>query len=350
MSTHHAAPVSTAIRIKALAIAALSIGIVFIIGAGLGDWITTTTASAQKSPFSVGIREGGGATTGLAALILNVQARFSKAMTSSLMLFRDGETGLFLLIGLGFAYGVFHAIGPGHGKAVIAAYAFSHEKAIGRSVGMASAAAALQTIVAIALVTVFSVIINVTAPTMKNASHLIEIVSFLAIAIVGVILLWNKSKDFAFQFYSMTKIQNQKHEDHNDPNDYHTHQDSDGHIHAPIVPAGSDLKYVISALFAAGIRPCSGSILILVFALSQNLYYAGIFGAIAIGIGTAVTTSAIAVFAILLKQAATKLIEKRDTIYASLIITILEALAAAFVFILGASLLLASLSTRFETG
>jgi ABC-type nickel/cobalt efflux system permease component RcnA len=84
--------------------------------------------------------------------------------------------------------------------------------------------------------------------------------------------------------------------------------------------------------------------------LSQNLYYAGIFGAIAIGIGTAVTTSAIAVFAILLKQAATKLIEKRDTIYASLIITILEALAAAFVFILGASLLLASLSTRFETG
>jgi ABC-type polysaccharide/polyol phosphate export permease len=50
-----------------------------------------------------------------------------------------------------------------------------------------------------------------------------------------------------------------------------------------------------------------------------------------------------------LKQAATKLIEKRDTIYASLIITILEALAAAFVFILGASLLLASLSARFET-
>ena len=70
----------------------------------------------------------------------------------------------------------------------------------------------------------------------------------------------------------------------------HEHDHDHGHSHAPIAPSGSGLSGVISAIVAAGIRPCSGSILILVFALSQSLFYAGVFAAIAIGIGTAITT------------------------------------------------------------
>lgn len=322
-------------------IAIISIGLVVGIGAVIGDWISTGSAPAQRSPFSVGISEGGGSATGLAAIILDIQAQFSTAMTSSLSLFRDGQSGLLMLMALGFAYGVFHAAGPGHGKAVIAAYAFSHEKAIGRTIVMASAAAALQTFVAITLVTILSVIINVTAPTMRNTTHLVEILSFSAIALVGLMLLWEKSKTLAHGLDIPKHAHDHRH-DHHDH--HHNLHDDHGHSHAPIAPSGSGLSGVISAIIAAGIRPCSGSILILVFALSQSLFYVGIFAAIAIGVGTALTTSGLAVFAILAKQAATKLVEKQSAARAVLVVNGLEVLAAAFVFALGASLLLASQS------
>lgn len=343
MSTHHHAA-SSSTRIKAIIIAVISIGIVIAIGAGIGDWISTASAPAQKSPFSVGISEGGAKSTGLAAIILDIQARFSTAMTSSLSLFRDGQSGLLMLIGLSFAYGVFHAAGPGHGKAVIAAYAFSHEKSVGRTIGMASAAAALQTFVAIAIVTILSVIINVTAPTMRNATHLVELLSFSAIALVGLVLLWDKSKSLARSLGHTQDEHGHNHHDHRHHNHHH------GHSHAPIAPSGSGLGGAVSAIIAAGIRPCSGSILILVFALSQSLFYAGVFAAIAIGIGTAITTCALAVFAILAKQAATKLAEQRSATHAALVVNGLEVLAAAFVFALGASLLWASQATMLFSG
>jgi len=343
MSTHHHAASSSA-RIKAIIIAVISIGIVIAIGAGIGDWISTASAPAQKSPFSVGISEGGAKSTGLAAIILDIQARFSTAMTSSLSLFRDGQSGLLMLIGLGFAYGVFHAAGPGHGKAVIAAYAFSHEKSVGRTIGMASAAAALQTFVAIAIVTILSVIINVTAPTMRNATHLVELLSFSAIALVGLVLLWDKSKSLARSLGHTQDEHGHNHHDHRHHNHHHDNHHH-GHSHAPIAPSGSGLGGAVSAIIAAGIRPCSGSILILVFALSQSLFYAGVLAAIAIGIGTAITTCALAVFAILAKQAATKLAEQRSATHAALVVNGLEVLAAAFVFALGASLLWASQAT-----
>lgn len=333
-------------RVKAGMIAVISIALVVGIGAGIGDWISTASAPAQKSPFSVGISEGGGAASGLAAIILDIQARFSTAMTSSLSLFRDGQSGLLMLIGLGFAYGVFHAAGPGHGKAVIAAYAFSHEKAIGRTIGMASAAAALQTFVAITLVTILSVIISVTASTMRDTTHLIEILSFLAIALVGLFLLWDKSKTLAYGLTASKQEDGHDHRDydHHHEHEHHDHDHNHGHSHAPIAPSGSGLGGVVSAIVAAGIRPCSGSILILVFALSQSLFYAGIFAAIAIGLGTAITTSALAVFAIIAKKVATRIVERQNAARAVLVVNGLEVLAAALVFALGASLLLASQS------
>lgn len=332
----------------AAAIALISIAIVVAISSGLGDWISMAFAPTQKNPFSVGISEGGGTATGLAAMILDIQARFSTAMTSSLSLLRDGQSGLLMLIGLGFAYGVFHAAGPGHGKAVIAAYAFSHEKSISRTVGMASAASALQTVVAISLVTILSIIINATASTMRNASHFVEILSFLAIALVGLVLLWNKSKNLAQRLpVSGHAITDGHRDDHHHD---HDHDHGHGHSHAAIAPAGSGLSGAVSAVIAAGIRPCSGSILVLVFGFSQNLFYAGLFAAIAIGMGTAITTSALAAFAILAKHAATKLVAKRGAARAALFVNGLEVLAAAFIFVLGASLFLASRSIMISNG
>jgi ABC-type nickel/cobalt efflux system permease component RcnA len=51
------------------------------------------------------------------------QQEFYRSLTGALKAMREDGSKLWVLIGLSFAYGVFHAAGPGHGKAVIVLYA-----------------------------------------------------------------------------------------------------------------------------------------------------------------------------------------------------------------------------------
>jgi ABC-type nickel/cobalt efflux system permease component RcnA len=90
---------------------------------------------------------------------------------------------------------------------------------------------------------------------------------------------------------------------------------------------------------AAGIRPCAGALVVLVFALSQGLFAAGIAATFAMALGTALTTGAIAALAVFAKALALRAAGGRGMIGA-VAIAGLELLAAAFVLVLGLSLLL----------
>ena len=48
----------------------------------------------------------------------------------------------------------------------------------------------------------------------------------------------------------------------------------------------------------SGLRPCSGAILVLVFALAQGLFWAGVAATFIMGLGTAITVAAIATLAV----------------------------------------------------
>lgn len=52
------------------------------------------------------------------------------------------------------------------------------------------------------------------------------------------------------------------------------------------------------AAVAAGLRPCSGAILVLIFALAQGIFLIGVASAFAMGAGVAITVSAIALLAV----------------------------------------------------
>ena len=92
-------------------------------------------------------------------------------------------------------------------------------------------------------------------------------------------------------------------------------------------------------MLAAGLRPCAGAIVVLVFALSQGLLAAGVAATFAMALGTALTTGAIAALAVLAKGAALRLAGGRGQAGAVALAGI-ELLAAAFVGVLGASLLI----------
>ena len=95
---------------------------------------------------------------------------------------------------------------------------------------------------------------------------------------------------------------------------------------------------MVGVVFAAGIRPCTGALVVLVFALSQGLFAAGIAATFAMALGTALTTGLIAALAVFAKSAALRFAAKQSG-YGRLAIPAVELLAAAFVLVLGASLL-----------
>ena len=63
---------------------------------------------------------------------------------------------------------------------------------------------------------------------------------------------------------------------------------------------------------AVGLRPCSGAILVLVFALAQGMFWAGIAATFAMGLGTAITVALIAVLAVSAKDLARRLSAGRE--------------------------------------
>ena len=99
-------------------------------------------------------------------------------------------------------------------------------------------------------------------------------------------------------------------------------------------------------MIAAGMRPCSGSILILVFALSQGMFTIGIAAAIAIAVGTAVTTSLLAVLSLLAASVATRLANRIDQTRAVFVAKLIEIGVSAFVMALGLALLLGYLQSN----
>ena len=96
------------------------------------------------------------------------------------------------LIGLGFAYGVSHAAGPGHGKAVIASYMMASDRALRRGVVLALLAALLQGAVAVALVGVAALVFNATAARMNAVADWLALASYLGVAAIGVWLVVEK--------------------------------------------------------------------------------------------------------------------------------------------------------------
>jgi ABC-type nickel/cobalt efflux system permease component RcnA len=309
-----------------LLIVALSLAAVGIMAA-LAGWLLSggaPPAPAPRNPFGVGPREAAPAATGIGGLILGWQAAFYRELSGALRLVRDSGAAVWTLAWLGFAYGAFHAAGPGHGKAVISAYILADERsAVMRGFGLSLAAALFQAAVAIAIVGVFTLALRATAASMNAATRWIELASFAAVMLVGLAVLWAKAGVLLAALRGDPAACG--------PGCDHT-------IAPPAAPPRS-LAQTAGVVMAAGARPCAGAIIILVFAASQNLLWAGVAATFAMALGVALTTGALGLLAVMAKRLALALAAGRGD-RAAVVIRALECGAAAAIACLGALLLL----------
>jgi nickel/cobalt exporter len=226
--------------------------------------------------------------------IIDAQTYFNREVVKALHAFKsqDPLAAGGALAALSFFYGVFHAVGPGHGVAIISTYVLANGQTVRRGLILAFLSSAAQAFTAIILVLLFSLILR-AAGLQQQAARWLEAASFAIIAIVGAWMLFS-----AFRKYWPRKAVPAHTHDHG-----HEHGENCGCGHAHI-PAPSDLgdnftwRKGAAIVFAIGIRPCSGAIFVLIFALGQGLLWAAIASTFVMALGTAITVSTLAILAV----------------------------------------------------
>lgn len=420
-------------------------------------------AFAQGSPFG-GPRPGACSIPrdGILGWVFAKQAEFSLQFSGLIRASKADGTVAWTLMGLSFVYGIFHAAGPGHGKAVISSYLVANEETWVRGVVLSFLSALMQATVAVVVVGIAAVLLHATAATMSGAVNIIEIVSYLLIMWVGAQLLLVKGWSFVRALFgietgpleaptmallmavidvSMLEITTatlyakvgagrpieqlgyilvqllcvlllflrgrgflaalrdlsrpmaavgaavtppssaHDHHDHDHVHDHghdhdHAHEHCDHSDHAHAVEAGhashcdhdhghshhehdhddasawghahgpepeelagpGGWRRGLTAIVAVGLRPCSGAILVLVFAFAQGIFWVGVASTFVMGLGTFITVAAIASLAVSARAWAQRIAGGRSG-YGMLAMRGIEAGAAVVIMAFGALML-----------
>ena len=302
---------------------------------------------ALAQPFGIS-REP--AASGFAGYILAKQAEFYRMLSGTIRAAKTDGSAAYTLMGISFLYGIFHAAGPGHGKAVISSYLVANNETWKRGVILSFASAILQAFVAIAIVGIAAALLGATAKAMGNAVRVIEIVSYGLIVLIGLRLLWVKGRALIALLRGSAAHHHHHHDhahhhhDHSHDHHHHDHDDEGhawGHAHAPEPSelTGRDwLKRGLAAVVAVGLRPCSGAIIVLVFALAQGLFAIGIASTFAMGLGTAITVALIATLAVGARGLAARFAKAKPGA-GMIALRALETAAAVVIVLFGAALL-----------
>lgn len=305
---------------------------------------------------------------GIIGWILAKQSEFYREMSGTIRAAKSDGSAVWTLLGISFAYGIFHAAGPGHGKAVISSYLVANEETARRGIVLSFASALLQALVAVVIVAVFAWLLSATAKTMCSAEKAIEIVSYALIAAFGARLVWTKGGGFMRALQAkpaMAAVHDHHHghhhhhdhahghaHDHGHSHDHgHVHDEHCGHSHGPTpdqLAGPGGWQRGLGTIFAVGLRPCSGAILVLVFSLAQGLFWAGIAATFVMGLGTAITVATIAIIAVSAKGLARRLSAGREG-GGALVMRGIEFAAAGLVLLFGVGLLFGYLAAERAT-
>ena len=343
----------------------------------------TDIVSAWSAPFGAPHSAAGMSASGLTGWIFAEQAAFYRSLSGFIRAAKEDGAAIWELFGISFIYGVFHAVGPGHGKAVISSYLVANEETWRRGLVLSFVSAAIQSVVAIIVVAIAAVLLGATAKAIGLTVHLVEIASYALVILIGLRLLyvkgrgfliacreltWHQLPDLAFasppaagslsaatfqlserrpgamavrggqcQFDGCTAHAHgfQCHHDHEH------HESAWGHAHGPepaALAGTGGWRRGLAAVVAVGLRPCSGAIIVLIFALAQDLFWTGVGATLIMGLGTAVTVAAIATVAVSARDLASRVAKSRAGL-GMLAMRAIEVGAAALIVAFGILLL-----------
>lgn len=291
--------------------------------------VANPSFAAGAGPFGVGLPEAGigassnGWLSGFFGYVSARQSEFYRALTAAISALGEDGRAFWGLGSLAFLYGIFHAAGPGHGKAIISSYLLASRQTLRNGIVLSFVSAFAQAMTAIGLVGIAAALLGITGIAMTGIARNLEIGSYAIVTLLGVWLVW--SRILRPMLVSIEPAPSQLVPAGAVPEaamrpegaggggfhvSHHCHHD--GCAHAPIPGAGAlagplDWRRTWLVVASIGFRPCTGALIALVFALSQGLFAAGVFAAFAMALGTGLTVAILAAFAVGARESATRL-------------------------------------------
>ncbi len=228
------------------------------------------------------------------------------------------------LMTVGFLYGIFHAVGPGHGKVIVTGYLLAGRHNLRRGIMVSALSSLLQAITAIVLVVGLYQVLGMARQETETAAAWLEVAGYGFMALVGLALLLRGVGE-AWHL----------------KDDHHHHDDCNHSIDPAAVAAVADRRSLALMILSIGIRPCTGAIVLLVFACMLGAVWAGILATLAMGVGTFITTATLAVLALQSKTGLLRLFGASETLLRG-IHAFLGVGAGLFILVVAGLFLLAS--------
>jgi len=264
-------------------------------------------------------------------------------------------TAAWSLISLSFAYGIFHAAGPGHGKAIIATYLGTNRTQLGRGLLLSLLSALMQGLTAIVLVEVLVGVLGHTLRRTQGAALQLEALSFALIALLGALLalrsalalIHHRQAPSPASMFSGTGPGRGL-----GANPGSTPSSKPGRLQAFCADCAgffrlkqTHLKQKLSwrsglpIVLAIGLRPCTGAVLVLLIAHTLGLRWAGMAAVLAMSIGTALTIALLALAVISLRQGLLHRLQRKSRPRLNLVFDILGLAGGVLILLLGIGLL-----------
>jgi len=217
-------------------------------------------------------------------------------------------------------YGIFHALGPGHGKTIISTYFLAkaaklrHSLMAGYLIALVHAVSALTIVLAL-----FFIVRGVFSTGFESASRIVQTLSFGVIALIGATMLAQRIRGKEHSHghrFGFRKAYEHEHE----------HEGGSGEVTG---------KELFGIALASGIVPCPGASAIILVCLSLNVMLAGVVAVTLISLGMGVTVSVIGAVAILVKRGVLKASGSGRGGSSSLARRIVEIAGSAVLFVFG---------------
>lgn len=310
-------------------------------------YLGTSMALAQSGPFGVGAPEAApiptdGLFSDFFRWVAAEQSAFYQQLTGAVRDMKQNGSAFWTLISLSFLYGVFHAAGPGHGKVVMSSYVLANRETAKRGAVLCLLSSLLQALVAIGVISILAILFNATSLVITDASRFLEVGSYVLVTVLGTYLVFKAIRGFL----SVQPASHDHHHSHGHDHDHHDENCGCGHAHAPSPEladqAKGSVKAAVAAIFSVGLRPCTGALIVLVFALAHGLFWAGVLSALAMGLGTAITVTTLMFLAVGTRRA-TLVFAGSNTRGSAYVLNGIQLLGAVAVLLLGGVLLTAAL-------
>jgi ABC-type nickel/cobalt efflux system permease component RcnA len=249
---------------------------------------------------------------------IDAQRWVQSALAGAIRQMRADRAGALVgLLGLSFAYGVFHAVGPGHGKLLIGGYGVATRVRLVPLAVIAILSSLAQATVAVVLVYAGIALFGLTRDRLvEGADQVTAPVSYAIVALIGVWLMvrgWRSlrrgqrdGEAAASGPNAVNAHHDHAHGEHAHDHD-HVHDAHCGHVHLPTPAQVSRLtgwRDALALIAGVAVRPCTGALFVLILTWQMGIGAGGILAAYAMGLGTALVTVAVAAMSVWAREGA----------------------------------------------